>query len=366
VLTAFFLEASFLGIMLFGRGRVSERVHLIATFLVAVGTTMSAFWILSLNSWLQTPAGFEIVNGQFYATDWFAVVFNPSFPYRLAHKLLASALTASFLIAGLCAWQLIKGSATAGTHKAMRTALVAAALVIPIQFVAGDLHGLNTLEHQPAKVMAMEGHYESHPDGAPLILFGIPNSTEKRVDYAIEIPKASSFILKHDPNAPLAGLDTIPDDREPPVAIVFWSFRVMVGLGFAMLGLGLISLLARARRSLYDWPLLHRLAILMGPSGFVAVIAGWITTEVGRQPYTVYGHLLTGQSHSPLAAPAVAASLIAFVIVYFAVFGAGVWYLLKLMGHPPRAHETEPPQIPIRSAGITPASALDGAPRPAE
>ena len=200
VLTAFFLEASFLGIMLFGRGRVSERVHLAATFLVAFGTTMSAFWILSLNSWLQTPAGYEIVNGQFFATDWLAVVFNPSFPYRFAHKLLASALTASFLIAGLCAWQLIKGSATAGTHKAMRTALVTAALVIPVQFVAGDLHGLNTLEHQPAKVAAMEGIWDTQK-GAPLTLFGIPDEKAGETHYAIKIPKLASLILAHDLDA---------------------------------------------------------------------------------------------------------------------------------------------------------------------
>jgi cytochrome d ubiquinol oxidase subunit I len=368
VLTAFFLEAGFLGVMLFGMSKVGRKLHFVATCMVALGTFISATWILSVNSWMQTPTGFAInAAGQFVpAGSWLDIIFNPSFPYRLAHTLIASYLTTSLVVGAVGAWHLLKDRTNPYARKMFSMAMWMAAIVAPIQIFSGDLHGLNTLEHQPAKVMAMEGHYESHPDGAPLILFGIPNSAEKRVDYAIEIPKASSLILKHDPNAPLAGLDTIPDDREPPVAIVFWSFRVMVGLGFAMLGLGLISLLARARRSLYDWPLLHRLAILMGPSGFVAVIAGWITTEVGRQPYTVYGHLLTGQSHSPLAAPAVAASLIAFVIVYFAVFGAGVWYLLKLMGHTPRAHETEPPQIPIRSAGITPASALDGAPRPSE
>lgn len=232
------------------------------------------------------------------------------------------------------------------------------AIAAPAQIVAGDAHGLNTLEHQPAKVMAMEGHYDSHPDGAPLILFGIPNAADRRIDYAVELPKASSLILKHDADAPLAGLDTIPDDREPPVAVVFWSFRVMVGLGMAMLALGVFGLLARFRRRLYDWTWLHRAAIAMGPAGFVAVIAGWITTEVGRQPYTVYGHLLTSRSHSPLHYSAVATSLLTFVIVYFVVFGAGTYYLLRLMAKAPVAHETEPSATPQRATGFTPAPAL--------
>jgi cytochrome d ubiquinol oxidase subunit I len=232
-----------------------------------------------------------------------------------------------------------------------------AAIVAPIQIVAGDMHGLNTLEYQPQKVMAMEGHFDSHPNGAPLILFGIPNSAEKRIDYAIEIPKASSLILKHDLNAPLAGLDTIPDDEEPPVGIVFWSFRIMVGIGFAMLGIGLWSVLARFRRKLYDWKWMHRAALVMGPSGFVAVLAGWITTEVGRQPYVIYNFLRTEDAASPLAAPAVAASLVAFVIVYFAVFSVGTWYILKLMNAAPHSREVGVKRSeagPVRAAGITP------------
>jgi cytochrome d ubiquinol oxidase subunit I len=233
-----------------------------------------------------------------------------------------------------------------------------AAIVAPIQILAGDLHGLNTLEHQPAKVMAMEGHYHSHPNGAPLILLGIPNSAEQRVDYAIEIPKASSLILKHDPNAPLSGLDTIALADQPPVGIVFWAFRVMVGLGFAMAGLGLWSLIARVCGRLYDGPWLHRAALIMGPSGFVAVLAGWVVTEVGRQPFTIYGLLRTADSASPLDAPAVAGSLAAFAAVYFSVFGAGIWYLLHLMKKPPEAHETILDGAPIRSAGITPAAAV--------
>lgn len=363
VLTAFFLEAGFLGVMLFGMSKVGRKLHFMATCMVALGTLISATWILSVNSWMQTPTGFAInAQGQFVpAGSWLTIIFNPSFPYRLLHTVIASYLTTSLVVGAVGAWHLLKDRANPQARKMFSMAMWMAAIVAPIQIVAGDMHGLNTLEHQPAKVMAMEGHYRSYSGGAPLILFGIPNSAEKRVDYAIEIPKASSLILKHDLNAPLAGLDTIPDDRQPPVAVVFWSFRVMVGLGFAMLGLGLVSLVARARGSLHDWPLLHRVAILMGPTGFIAVIAGWITTEVGRQPYTVYGQLLTAESHSPLAGSAVAASLVAFVIVYFVVFGAGTRYLLRLMARTPDAQETEPPQTPIRSAGITPASALDDA-----
>jgi cytochrome d ubiquinol oxidase subunit I len=260
---------------------------------------------------------------------------------------------------------LLKDRQNPGARKMFSMAMWMAAIVAPLQVVAGDFHGLNTLEHQPAKVMAMEGHFESHPNGAPLILFGIPNSKERRIDYAIEIPKASSLILKHDLNAPLAGLDTIPDADQPPVGIVFWSFRIMVGLGFAMVGIGLWSLTARARKKLYDWPWLHRAAVAMGPSGFIAVLAGWVTTEVGRQPFTIYGLLRTTDSASPLDAPAVAFSLLAFVVVYFAVFGAGVWYLLHLMKKPPEAHEAPPSDAPIRSAGLTPAPQIlsgDGVP----
>jgi cytochrome d ubiquinol oxidase subunit I len=366
VLTAFFLEAGFLGVMLFGINKVGRKLHFVATLAVAVGTFISAFWILSVNSWMQTPVGFEMgENGQFLPGDsWLTIIFNPSFPYRLVHTLLAAYLTTAFIVGAVGAWHLLKDKHNPGARKMFSMAMWMAAIVAPMQIFAGDMHGLNTLEHQPAKVMAMEGHYQSHPDGAPLILFGIPNSEERRVDYAIEIPNASSLILKHDWNAPLAGLDTIPDENEPPVAIVFWAFRIMVGIGFLMLGVGIWSLIARWRRKLYDWPLLHRFALVMGPSGLIAVLAGWVVTEVGRQPFTIYGLLRTADSASPLDAPAVAASLLAFVVVYFAVFGMGVWYLLGLMKKPPEAHEPPLGHAPIRSAGITPAAQVlsgDGA-----
>ena len=314
VLSAFFLEAGFLGIMLFGREKVGDRLHMFATAMVAFGTLMSAFWILSANSWMQTPQGHAISEaGQFVPEDWWAIVFNPSFPYRLAHMVLAAFLTTALVVGAVGGVHLLRDRSDREARRMFSMAMWMAAIVTPIQIFAGDLHGLNTLEHQPAKVMAMEGHYESHPDGAPLILFGIPNEEQRRIDYALEIPNLSSLILKHHWDAPLEGLDTIPDDEEPPIGIVFFSFRVMVGLGLAMLGLGLWSLWARWRGRLYDSPWLHRTAVLMGPSGFVAFLAGWITTEVGRQPFTVYGMLRTSDSLAPVDAPAVATSLLAFM-----------------------------------------------------
>ena len=353
VLTAFFLEAGFLGVMLFGMGRVSKTLHFVSTIMVAFGTLLSATWILSVNSWMQTPVGFSINEvGQFVPEDWLAIVFNPSFGYRLVHMVLAAYLTTAFVVGAVGALHLLRNRTNPDARKMFSMAMWMAAIVAPLQVAAGDFHGLNTLEHQPVKVMAMEGHYESHPDGAPLYLFGIPNDEEQRLDYAIGIPKLSSLILKHKWDAPLDGLDTVPDELQPPVGIVFWSFRVMVGLGMLMVLVGLISLYLRWRRKLYDAPLFHRAAMVMGPSGFVAVLAGWITTEVGRQPYTIYGHLLTSDSIAPVEAPAVAASLIAFIIVYFALFGAGTLYILKMMNKQPG--EVRPlPETPTRTAGTT-------------
>lgn len=359
VLTAFFLEAGFLGIMLFGRERVGNKLHMLATFLVAFGTAVSATWILSVNSWMQTPAGYSIAeNGQFLPESWMEIIFNPSFGYRLVHTLTAAYLTTAFIIGGVGAWHLLRGGKNNAQVRIMFSmAMWMAALVAPLQVVVGDMHGINTLEHQPAKVMAMEGHYESHPDGAPLYLFGIPNDETQTLDYAIGIPKLSSLILKHSLDAPLAGLDTIPDEDQPPVAIVFWSFRIMVALGMGMVLVGLLSLAARWRGTLFTSRLLHRAALVMAPSGLIAVIAGWVTTEVGRQPFTVYGLLRTSQSASPLDAPAVGVSLLAFIIVYFFVFGAGVFYIMRLMSAAPgaRGEEDRGDDGPIRTAGITPA-----------
>jgi cytochrome d ubiquinol oxidase subunit I len=360
VLTAFFLEAGFLGVMLFGMGRVGKGLHFTATVAVAVGTLISAFWILSANSWMQTPAGHAVnAAGQFVPADWLAVVFNPSFPYRLAHMSLAAFLTTALVVGGVAAFHLLRRRATAEVKVMFSMAMWMAALVAPVQIAAGDLHGLNTLAHQPAKVMAMEGHFESHEGGAPLFLFGFPDQQAATVRAAVTIPKLSSLILRHDWDAPLAGLDTVPRQNWPPVAVVFWSFRVMVGIGFAILGLGLFSLLARWRGRLHDWRTLHWSALVMAPAGFVAVLAGWITTEVGRQPFTVYGLLRTEESASPLASPAVASSLAAFAIVYFIVFAAGLFYLFRLMGQAPHPGESAVPTgVPQRSAGITPAPAI--------
>ncbi|NEW88073.1 cytochrome ubiquinol oxidase subunit I [Rhodopseudomonas sp. WA056] len=360
VLTAFFLEAGFLGVMLFGLKLVGPRLHFLATLMVAIGTLMSAFWILSANSWMHTPAGYAMNDaGQFVATDWFALIFNPSFPYRLVHMVLAAYLTTALVVGAVGAYHLLSNTRQPGARTMFSMAMWMIAVVAPIQIFAGDLHGLNTLEHQPAKVMAMEGHYQSHPDGAPLILFGLPDQDAAVVRYALEIPKLSSLILKHSLDAPLPGLDTVPREDWPPVPITFWSFRVMVALGFLMLGLGLSGLWLRWRGRLFESRPLHRFALAMGPAGFVAVLAGWVTTETGRQPFTVFGLLRTTESVSPLAAPAVASSLIAFVVVYFAVFIAGAVYILRLMAHPPH-HGEEGPRgdMPERAAGITPAPAI--------
>jgi cytochrome d ubiquinol oxidase subunit I len=360
VLTAFFLEAGFLGVMLFGMAKVGKSLHFFATCMVALGTLVSATWIISVNSWMQTPVGFAInASGQFVpAGSWWTIIFNPSFPYRLVHTVIAAYLTTALTVGGVGAWHLLKDRGDAYARTMFSMAMWMAALVAPLQILAGDTQGLNTLEHQPIKVLAMEGDYERSPAGAPLVLFGLPSNDDAVVHDRLEIPKLGSLILRHDPNAALPGLKDFARDKWPPVPIVFWSFRIMVGLGFAILALGAWSLLARFRGRLYDWRWLHRAAVLLGPAGFVAVIAGWVTTEVGRQPYTIYGQLLTEQSHSPLAAPAVATSLLAFVLVYFSVFGAGTAYLLRMMGRGPNSQEPEPLHVPQHAAGITPAPGI--------
>jgi cytochrome d ubiquinol oxidase subunit I len=360
VLSAFFLEAGFLGVMLFGANKVGPKLHFFATCMVALGTLLSATWILAANSWMQTPAGWTInAAGQFVPKgSWLAIIFNPSFPYRFVHTVIAAYLTTSLAVGGVGAWHLLRDRTQPAARTMFSMAMWMAALVAPLQILAGDTQGLNTQEYQPAKVMAMEGHFDSYAGGAPLVLLGWPDQAAGRVRYSLEIPKLSSLILKHDLNAPLPGLDTIPREDWPPVAIIFWSFRIMVGLGFAILGLGLWSLLARMRGRLYEWSALHRLSLAMGPAGFVAVIAGWVTTEVGRQPFTVYHALRTVNSVSPIASPAVTGSLIAFVIVYFTVFSSGAIYILKLMSKPPQEFEPLPEPVPTRSAGITPAAAI--------
>jgi cytochrome d ubiquinol oxidase subunit I len=361
VLTAFFLEAGFLGVMLFGMSKVGKSLHFFATCMVALGTLISATWIISANSWMQTPTGFAInSSGQFVPSGaWSTIIFNPSFPYRLVHTVIGAYLTTALAVGAVGAWHLRSNRHDPYARTMFSMAMWMAALVAPLQILAGDTQGLNTLHYQPAKVLAMEGDYDRNPHGAPLILFGMPSNADATVRDAVEIPRLGSLVLLHDPNAALPGLKDFPRDEWPPVPIVFWSFRIMVALGMSMLALGVWSLVARARGRLFEWHWLHRAAILMGPSGFVAVIAGWVTTEVGRQPYTVYGQLLTAVSHSPLAAPAVAASLLAFVVVYFAVFGAGTTYILRMMNRIPEAREREPAHVPHHAAGITPAPGIN-------
>jgi cytochrome d ubiquinol oxidase subunit I len=357
VLTAFFLEAGFLGVMLFGLKRVGRRLHFLATVMVAVGTLFSAFWILSVNSWMHTPAGYEInAVGQFVPADWWAVIFNPSFPYRLVHMVLAAYLTTAFVVGGTGAWHLLRDGSDRGARIMFSMAMWMALLVAPLQILAGDLHGLNTLEYQPAKIAAMEGHYQTHR-GAPLILFGIPDDEAGETRYALEIPRLGSLILTHDWNGELQGLDAFPENQRPSAELIFWTFRLMVAIGFAMLGIGLWSAVARLRGRLFDDPWLLRAAVLMTPAGFAAVLAGWITTEVGRQPWTVYGLLRTAESAAPVEAAAVGASLVAFVVVYLAVFGAGTYYALVLMASAPGAGKTGDDWL-TRSAGITPGLAM--------
>ncbi|MHC5654896.1 cytochrome ubiquinol oxidase subunit I [Stappia sp.] len=358
VLSAFFLEAGFLGIMLFGLNRVGRRLHFFATCMVALGTALSGFWILAANSWMQTPVGHSInAAGQFVPESWFEVIFNPSFPYRFVHMMLAAYLTTAFVVGAVGAWHLLKDRQNPLARVMLSMAMWMAAIVTPMQILAGDMHGINTLAHQPAKIAALEGHFEAQ-DGAPLILFGIPDMEAAETKYKIEVPKLGSLILTHTLDGRVPGLKDFPREDWPNAGIVFFSFRVMVGLGFLMLGIGMWSLYLRYRGRLYETPLFHRAALTMGPAGFIAVLAGWITTEVGRQPFTVYGLLRTSDSVSPVDAPAVATSLLVFIVVYFIVFGIGVYYLLHAMAQTPGSGSQGPETgEPSRAAGVTPASA---------
>ena len=351
VLSAFFLEAGFLGIMLFGLNRVGPKLHFTATTMVAVGTLFSAFWILSANSWMQTPDGYMIENGRAVVTSWWDAIFNPSFPYRLVHMVLAAFLTTALVVGAVGAWHLLRDRQNRPARIMFSMAMWMAAIVAPVQIVAGDMHGLNTLEHQPAKVAAMEGHFDTQ-NGAPLILFGWPDMAAEETRYALEIPKLGSMILTHDWDGKITGLkDFAPEDR-PNATIVFWTFRVMVGMGVLMALLGVVSLFARLRNTLFSCVWLHRFALVMGPSGFVAILAGWFTTEIGRQPWVVYGVMRTSDAGSPIAPTAIAGSLIAFVIVYTVVFGVGTAYILRAMNHDPR-HAHAPKDEVLRAGGRT-------------
>ncbi|WP_293764990.1 cytochrome ubiquinol oxidase subunit I [uncultured Aquitalea sp.] len=330
ILTAFFLEAGFLGIMLFGRARVSERVHTLATLLVAFGNTLSAFWIIALNSWMQTPAGFTMRDGRAHVTDWLQVIFNPSMPYRLTHMLLASGLTVAFLIAGLSAYRLLKADRSEGNTTALKTGVWLAALLIPLQILAGDAHGLNTMEHQPAKLAAIEGVWQTER-GAPLLLFALPNADSRSNDYALGIPRLASLIIKHDPDGEIRGLNEFA--QHPPVAKVFWSFRVMVGVGVLMLMASWLAAwqLRRKPAAALDRRLLYLLAG-MTFAGWVATLAGWYVTEIGRQPWLVTGVLTTAQAAGAATTGMVAGSLLTYLALYAGLLLAYISVLFHLAG----------------------------------
>lgn len=320
ILFAFFLEATFLGVMLFGMDRVSPKVHLVSTIMVAVGTSLSAFWILALNSWMQTPTGHVIADGQLIAGDWMAVIFNPSFPYRLTHMMIASGLTGSFVIAGLSAWRLLRAKDDAAALRGLRTGALVAAVLAPLQILVGDLHGLNTLEHQPAKIAAIEALWKTEK-GAPLVLFAIPNEAERRNDFAIEIPKLASLILTHDPQGEIKGLEAFAPDI-PPVGPVFFAFRAMVGIGVLMLTLawtGSWVLRSSARR--HAPPPRWLLWAFAGCtfSGWIATLCGWMVTEIGRQPWLVTGVLRTADALGKASEGSIGASLTGYVLTYSAM-----------------------------------------------
>ncbi len=350
VLTAFFLEAVFLGIMLFGFNRVPDWAHTGATLLVAVGTTLSAFWILVLNSWMHTPAGFEMRDGVAHATDWWAVIFNPSMPYRLAHMLLASGLTVAFLIAGLSAWRWLRGDRSPAVRHMLKAGIVTGAALIPLQILAGDLHGLNTLEHQPAKVAAMEGNWQTRP-AVPLVLFAIPDEGARENRFEIAIPYGASLILKHDPQGVVPGLDDFKGEH-PPVAPVFYAFRIMIAIGLLMLAAAWAGLwYMRRGRGVEGLPRWHlRLLSVMAFSGWVATLAGWYVTEIGRQPWLVHGVLTTADAVGPVSGGAVATTLILYLVTYALLLVAYVGVLYHMArkagaGTPDDEREMFPPVL---------------------
>jgi cytochrome d ubiquinol oxidase subunit I len=329
VLTAFFLEATMLGIMLFGRARVGEKMHTVATFLVAAGTTASAFWIIALNSWMHTPAGFEMVDGQAVVTSWFEVIFNPSFPYRMTHMMLASGLTVAFFLAGISAYRWLKNDRGSDVWVALKTGITVAAVLIPVQIVVGDMHGVNTLQHQPAKIAAMEGIWKTEK-GASAVLIGIPDAATQSNKFEVAIPKLASFYLTHDWNGEVKGIDAF-GDQHPPVAPVFYAFRIMVGVGMLMLLVSWFSAWHIRRTQTLDLRL-AKLLVAMTFAGWVALVAGWYVTEIGRQPWLVHGVLTAAQAASTVPASNIAFTLAMYVTLYLALLSAYVsvvFYLAK-------------------------------------
>ncbi|MNI13761.1 Cytochrome bd-II ubiquinol oxidase subunit 1 [compost metagenome] len=345
VLAAFFLEAGFLGIMLFGLKKVGPRLHFFATCAVAAGSLISAFWILSANSWMQTPAGYAIAaDGRFIAQDWWAIIFNPSFPYRFVHMTLATFLGTATLLAGVSAWQLLRAPGNPRARLTYSMALWVIALLIPVQIVVGDLHGEHSLQWQPQKVAAIEGSWTRPPEGAgePLRLFAIPDMAERRNHWEVAIPRIASLYLRHDLSGTIPALDEFPAQDIPPVPAVFFAFRAMVGLGLLMLGQGVVSLVLRWRKRLYEARWMLKASVWMAPAGLLAMLCGWIVTEVGRQPFTVYGLMRTADSLSSVSREQVLGATWTILLFYLLTFGIGLWVLLRLLRQPPHEQEEGP------------------------
>jgi cytochrome bd ubiquinol oxidase subunit I len=369
VVTAFFLEAGFLGIMLFGWEKVGNRLHFFATCMVALGTLFSAFWILSANSWMQTPAGYAIQNGQAVPVDWWKIVFNPSFPNRFAHMVMGAYLTTAFAAAGMSAWMLLRAGQEsevrlAAARRSLSMAIGFASIFAPIQIVIGDLHGLAVLRYQPTKLSAIEANWETK-SSVPLVLFAWPDQNAEENRYELAIPKLGSLILTHDFTGVVPGLKDVPPENRPPIWPVFFSFRIMVVLGFLMAALGFWSVWLRWKGRLYDSKWFLRATMLMTPSGFGAVLFGWFTAEIGRQPFVVYGLLRTADAHSPVAREAVMGSLAAFLIAYAIIFSFGSYYLAKLLRRGPEPwepmYEDDISKMPKRPFSM-PSESLDGRP----
>ncbi|MCC8538466.1 cytochrome ubiquinol oxidase subunit I [Xanthomonas axonopodis pv. poinsettiicola] len=362
VLTAFFLEASFLGVMMFGWGRISERLHFFATCMVALGTLFSTFWILSSNSWLQTPAGYEVIDGIVHPVEWLKIIFNPSFPYRLAHMALGSFITTCFVVGAVGAWYLHRGVHREAGLRMLKLAVVFAAITVPLQIFVGDMHGLNTLKHQPMKIAAMEAHWHAEEPGKgfPLVVFAVPNAQAERNDYELAIPRLGSLILTHSLDGDIAPLTSVPAADRPPVTPVFFAFRIMVGIGSLMLLVAWVSAFALWRGTLVQWRWLLATWRWMLPSGFIALISGWFVTEMGRQPYVVYGLLRTADAVGPQSALMTAISLSVYVAGYAFVFGWGIWYLVKIGKIGPTPHDA--PQLD--HGEHTPARPLSAADEP--
>lgn len=342
VLTAFFLEAGFLGVMLFGWKKVGPGLHFFSTVMVALGTLISATWILASNSWMHTPQGYEIINGQVIPVDWLAVIFNPSFPYRLVHMTLAAYLATALMVAASAGWHLLRGNDNPAIRKMLSMALWMLLFVAPLQAVVGDFHGLNTLKYQPAKIAAIEGHWENKPgEGVPLTLFGWPDMQEERTRFAVDIPRLGSLILTHSWDGQFKGLKEFAPEDRPNSTVVFWTFRIMVGLGLLMIALALWGAWARWRGSLYSQRGLHRFALYMGTAGLVAMLAGWYTTEIGRQPWIIHGLMRTADAVTPHDTAEVGLTLVLFIVVYFILFGAGIGYILRLIRSGPQRHEPQ-------------------------